>query len=122
MDQKLTVVCHAHRLKYMVKCSIKNIKKTERKKVIVNAKTGNSNDRDEGQALSLCCYPLLAKECLLLVQFPSENSPKNGLNQQEMLSVLQIRMSYCQNAQKVGIHIGYMISNMQKTNKQKLFT
>lgn len=48
--------------------------------VIVN---GNSNDRDEGQALSLCFYPLWAKECLLLVQFPSKNSLKNGLNQQE---------------------------------------
>ena len=67
--------------------------------VIVNAKTGNGNDRDEGQALTLCFYPLLAKECLLLVQFPSKNSPKNGLNQQEMLNVLQIRMSYCQNVQ-----------------------
>lgn len=74
--------------------------------VVVNTKTGNGNDRDEGQVLSLCFYPLLPKECLLLVQYLSKNSPQNGLNQQEMLSVLQIRMSYCQNAQKVGIHIG----------------
>ena len=37
-----------------------------------------------------------------------------------MLSVLQIRMSYCQNAQKVGIHIGYMISNRQKWDKNSV--